>query len=110
MLREINEARKYTEGREKILEGLAKLDLLGLDDWGLEVLDPQQGMDLLEVIEMRHRSKSTLVASCLPLEHWVGTMENRTIAAAVMDRLVHKAHLLCIRGDSLRKDYSALSE
>ncbi|MBU4566753.1 MAG: IS21-like element helper ATPase IstB [Desulfarculus sp.] len=108
LLREIDEARAAKGGRDKFLEGLAKLDLLGLDDWGLEMLDPQQGMDLLEVIEMRHRTKSTLVASCLPLERWVGVMDNRTIGAAVMDRLVHKAHHLCVRGDSLRREYSGL--
>jgi len=108
LLREIDESRSAKGGREKFLEGLAKLDLLGLDDWGLEMLDPQQGMDLLEVIEMRYRTKSTLVASCLPLESWVGVMDNRTIAAAVMDRLVHKAHHLCVRGDSLRREYSGL--
>ncbi|MCF8042606.1 MAG: IS21-like element helper ATPase IstB [Desulfarculaceae bacterium] len=110
LLREIDEARAKRGGREKLLDGLAKLDLLGLDDWGLEMLDPQQGMDLLEVVEMRYRSKSTLVASCLPLESWVGgVMDNRTIAAAVMDRLVHKAHHLCVRGNSLRGEYSGLA-
>lgn len=108
LLREIAEARRNKGGREKFLEDLAKLDLLSLDDWGLEILDPQQGMDLLEVVESRYRSKSTLVASCLPLESWVGLMDNRTIGAAVMDRLVHKAHHLCVRGDSLRKEYSPL--
>ncbi|MCB2193324.1 MAG: IS21-like element helper ATPase IstB [Deltaproteobacteria bacterium] len=110
LLREIDEARLRKGGREKFLEGLAKLDLLSLDDWGLEMLDPQQGMDLLEVVEMRYRTKSTLVASCLPLENWDGVMENRTLAAAVMDRLVHKAHHLNVRGDSLRKEYSPLKD
>lgn len=108
LLREIAEAGGRKGARAKLLDSLAKLDLLSLDDWGLETLSAQQGMDLLEVVEMRHRHKSTLVASSLGLEGWIGIMDNRAIAAAVMDRLVHKAHHLSLRGDSLRREYSPL--
>ncbi|MBU1276793.1 MAG: IS21-like element helper ATPase IstB [Proteobacteria bacterium] len=107
LLRELAEARAK-RGLEKYMEALRRIDLLSLDDWGLEMLDHQQGIDLLEVIEGRDGAKSTLVASCLPLNGWVRFTENHTIGEAILDRLVHNAHQINLQGDSLRKEYSPL--
>ncbi|HHW43852.1 MAG TPA: ATP-binding protein, partial [Desulfotomaculum sp.] len=65
--------------------------------------------DLLEVIDDRWQVRSTIVASQLPLEHWHGLFPDPTVADAVLDRLVHNAHKINLKGESLRKVKSSLS-
>ncbi len=92
------------DGRHaRLLRGLARVDLLILDDWGLATLTPDQGRDLLEIVDDRHARASTIVTSQLPVEHWHETIGNPTIADAILDRLVHNAHRITLTGDSLRK-------
>ena len=86
-----------------MLKGLALVQLLILDDWGLTPLTPEQRRDLLEIVDDRHGRTSTIVTSQLPVEHWHGHIGNPTIADAVLDRLVHSAHRLELKGESLRK-------
>jgi DNA replication protein DnaC len=62
-----------------------------------------QGRDLLEIVDDRHGRGSTIVTSQLPVEHWHEAIANPTIADAILDRLVHNAHRLMLKGDSLRK-------
>jgi DNA replication protein DnaC len=63
----------------------------------------EQRRDLLEIMEDRHARGSTVVTSQLPVEHWHETIGDPTIADAILDRLVHNAHRLSLKGESLRK-------
>lgn len=96
-------AARLTGAYARSLAALARVDLLVLDDWGLEPLNAEQRRDLLEVLDDRYDRRSTLVASQLPLEHWHDYLGDPTLADAILDRLVHNAHKISLRGDSLRK-------
>ena len=87
----------------RLLKALARVELLILDDFGLAPLTPEQGRDLLEVLDDRHGRCSTIVTSQLPVDHWHELIDNPTIADAILDRLVHNAHRLILKGDSMRK-------
>jgi len=87
----------------RLLKTLARVALLILDDWGLAPLTPDQERDLLEVLDDRHGCSSTIVTSQLPIEHWHELIANPTIADAILDRLIHNAHRLILKGDSMRK-------
>ena len=92
------------EGRHlKFLASLAKIDLLILDDWGLAALDDGQRRDLLEIMDDRHGNRSTLITSQLPVENWHEMIGDGTIADAILDRLVHNAHKIRLKGESMRK-------
>jgi DNA replication protein DnaC len=92
------------DGRHaRLLKNLARVELLILDDWGLAPLAPAQGRDLLEIIDDRHGRGSTLVTSQLPVDHWHEIIGDPTVADAILDRLVHNAHRMILKGDSLRK-------
>jgi DNA replication protein DnaC len=77
-----------------------------LDDFGLEALTADQRRDLLEVIEDRYQSSSTLITSQVPVDHWHELIGDPTIADAILDRMVHNAHKLSLRGESRRKSKS----
>jgi len=96
-------AARLTGAYARSLAALARVDLLVLDDWGLEPLNAEQRRDLLEVLDDRYDRRSTLVAAQLPLEHWHDYLGDPTLADAILDRLVHNAHKISLRGDSLRK-------
>jgi DNA replication protein DnaC len=87
----------------RMLKSLARVQLLILDDWGLTPLTAEQRRDLLEIIDDRHGRTFTIVTSQLPVENWHGHIGDPTIADAVLDRLVHSAHRLELKGESLRK-------
>jgi DNA replication protein DnaC len=87
----------------KFMDKLAKQQLLILDDFGLMALDAQQRLDLMEIIEERHAKLSTIIASQLPLANWYEMIGDETIADAIMDRLIHQAHRIEIKGESMRK-------
>jgi DNA replication protein DnaC len=92
------------DGRyRKLLVAYARLDLLILDDWGLAPLTDEQRRDLLEVLDDRHGLRSTIVASQVPVEKWHTVIGDPSIADAALDRLVHNAHKITLKGDSLRK-------
>ena len=78
-------------------------DLLILDDWGPEPLDADQRRDLLEIVEDRYESRSIIVTSQLPVDRWYEIIGNPTIADAILDRLVHNAYRIELKGESLRK-------
>lgn len=75
-----------------------------MDDLGLEVITTRQCNDLLEITEDRYGQTSTILISQLPVEQWYGVMENPTAADAFLDRLIHNAHRLELKGESLRKN------
>ncbi len=74
-----------------------------LDDWGLSPLGAEHRHDLLEVLEDRHGVRSTIVTSQLPVEKWHDVIGDPTFADAILDRLVHNAYRLELKGDSMRK-------
>lgn len=87
----------------KLMHKLAKTDLLVLDEWGMAPLSPGDCRDLLEVIDDRSQLHSTIVVSQFPVENWHAIMADPTLADAIMDRLVHKAHKISMKGESMRK-------
>ena len=94
----------HGDGRfSKLMQQLAKTDVLLLDDWGLEKLSLGQRNDLLEIMEDRHGSKSTLITSQLPIDQWHRSIGDATLADAILDRLLHNAHKLKLKGESMRK-------
>jgi len=93
----------------KLLAKLAKIDVLVLDDWGLSKLMAEQRRDLLEILEDRYDSRSTIVTSQLPLDKWHDIIGDPTLADAILDRLVHNAYKINLRGESMRKRKSLLT-
>ncbi len=87
----------------KLFGQLEKADLLILDDFGLTHLEPKQQPDLMEIIEDRHAKKATIIVSQLPVSKWYEIISEATIADAILDRLVHTAHRIELKGESLRK-------
>lgn len=82
---------------------LSRADLLILDDFGLKPLNQSERHDLLEVIEDRHGSRSTLITSQLPTSHWHEYVNDPTVADALLDRLLQNAYRLELKGESMRK-------
>lgn len=93
----------------KLLGNIAKTDLLVLDDFGLSPLNQEQRHDLLEILEDRHNIKSTIVTSQLPEDHWHEQIGDPTLADAILDRLVHAAYRIQLKGESMRKKKARLT-
>lgn len=87
----------------RLMQQLARTDLLILDDWAIAPLTASQRQDLMELIEDRHGLRSTLIASQLPVEHWHDYLGEPTLADAILDRLLHNAHRLPMKGASMRQ-------
>lgn len=82
---------------------IERSDLLILDDFGLEVFDQQSRLILLEMIEDRYNKKSIIIASQLPVDVWYEVIGDKTISDAVLDRIVHHAHRIELKGESMRR-------
>lgn len=92
------------DGRHARLQRtLGSVQLLILDDWGLEPLDAMARHDLLEILEERYGRRATLVTSQLPVTAWHEVIRDPTYADVILDRLVHNAHRLDLDGDSMRR-------
>jgi DNA replication protein DnaC len=87
----------------KFLDRLLRTQLLALDDYGMAPLNDAQRRDLLEVLDDRYGRRATLVTSQLPLEHWHDVIGDPTFGDAILDRLVHHAHRITLKGPSMRK-------
>jgi len=87
-----------------VLNQLARCELLVLDDFGIDQLTQQDQCDLLEIIEDRHKLKSTLITSQLEIKHWHDYISDPTIADAIMDRILNHAHKMELKGPSMRKE------
>jgi DNA replication protein DnaC len=89
----------------KFLKSLSKASLIVLDDWGLTALSAQDRADLLEILDDRVNTASTLVASQLPVDAWHAYLGEPTLADAILDRLVHHSHRIELKvpGESMRK-------
>ena len=93
----------------KIIKKLAKAKVLIIDDLGLAPMNAQERRDLLEVVEDRHGLASTIVAAQVPIENWHENIRDPTIADAILDRLVHNAYKIKLKGESMRKLRSRLT-
>jgi DNA replication protein DnaC len=91
----------------RLMRQLARVDLLILDDWGPEPLNTEQRRDLLEIVEDRYNSGSLIITSQVPIERWYEIVGNPTLADAILDRVVHNAHRIELKGESLRKKRAA---
>lgn len=85
------------------LAQLARLDVLMLDDLAIAPIGAQERQDLLELLDDRVGSRSTLITSQLPSSAWHQWLNEPTIADAIMDRLLHSAHTIALKGESLRR-------
>ena len=93
----------------KVMKRLLRTRLLVLDDFGLVPLGQAERHDLLEIIEDRHGLSSTIITTQLPIGNWHDTIKDPTIADAILDRLIHNAHKITLKGESMRKLRSNLT-
>jgi len=89
-----------------LLARLARVDVLVIDDWGLAPPKDQERRDLLEIVEDRYGTRSTIITSQVPPTKWHDHIGDPTVADAVCDRLLHNAHRLVLKGPSRRKESS----
>lgn len=94
----------------KLLGSLARVSLLILDDWLRDPLTVSQARDLLEIIDDRYGRAATLLSTQIPVQDWHAHLPDPTLADALLDRLVHNAYTLKLKGDSMRKAYSPLAD
>jgi DNA replication protein DnaC len=94
----------------KLIASLEKTELLIIDDWGLEPLSTAHRHDLLELLEDRHHRKSTIILSQIPVAQWHEYIGDATLADAILDRVIHNAFQLKLKGDSMRKLKNGLAE
>ncbi|MEA2104008.1 MAG: IS21-like element helper ATPase IstB [Candidatus Cloacimonadota bacterium] len=95
---------KRAEGNYlKWLKKIQKIQLLILDDLGLMSLSNEQTQELLEVIESRNTTGSIIITSQLPVNEWYAYFKNPTLADAIMDRVIHNAYKINLKGESMRK-------
>jgi DNA replication protein DnaC len=87
----------------RLMRQLARVDLLILDDWGPEPLLAEQRRDLLEIVEDRYSSGSMIITSQVPVDRWYEIVGDPTLADAILDRIIHNAHRIALKGESLRK-------
>lgn len=94
----------------KILDKIGRVDVLILDDWGVTIMNESQRKDLLEIIEDRYNTRSTIIASQLPMDSWHELIGDPIVADALLDRLIHNAHKIQMKGESMRKKINSLAE
>ena len=90
----------------KEMARIEKQDLLIIDDFGIQPFDHQSRLSLLEVIEDRHGKRSTIFTSQVPIKQWHDIIGEQTVADAILDRIVHNAHRIELKGESLRRKFS----
>ena len=106
-----NTARLFTKFRLAKVDGtyikelkrLSKVELLILDDYGLQAFDNQARESLMDIIDDRFNQTSTIVSSQIPVSAWYDIIGEGTIADAILDRLVNSSHRIDLKGESLRK-------
>lgn len=94
----------------KLLEALSKTKVLIIDDWLRNPVTESQTADLLEILEDRYGRASTMLATQIPVEDWHDRLSNPTLSDAVMDRVIHNAYRLDLKGESMRKSRSPLHQ
>jgi len=91
----------------KLLQRLARTQLLLVDDFGMAPLDDFARRDLLEVLDDRYQRRATLVTSQTPTDHWHELIGDPTFGDAILDRLLHNAHRITLKGASMRRVYDS---
>ncbi|CAO0824326.1 hypothetical protein DFAR_570039 [Desulfarculales bacterium] len=86
----------------------SKINLLILDDWGLEKLSREQRLDMLEVLEDRYGRGSTIVTAQMPVDQWHETISDSILADAILNRLIHNAYKISLKGESMKKMLASL--
>ena len=100
----------HGDGRfAKLMAGYAKTDLLILDDWGLAPFTAAQRRDMLELLDDRYGIRSTLVTSQMPVDKWHALIGDPTLGDAILDRLVHNAYRIELKGESMRRRATKLT-
>lgn len=95
------------EGRlSRLITTLERIRLLIIDDWGPEPLTAEQRRDLLEIVDDRYEKGSLLITSQVPISRWHELVGNPTLGDAILDRIVHRAHRIELKGPSLRKRHA----
>jgi len=92
----------------KEIKKIEKTDVLIIDDFGIQHLDTQSRLSLLEILEDRHGKKSTIIISQLPVTKWHEIIGDPTIADAICDRIIHSSFRIELKGESVRKRYTKL--
>jgi DNA replication protein DnaC len=85
------------------LARLARIDVLVIDDWAMAPLNETERREVWEICEDRYQTRSTLLTSHLPVSRWHEQIGDPNIADGILDRLVHNAHRIEMRGESMRK-------
>jgi DNA replication protein DnaC len=99
----------YADGSfDRLLSKLAKVDVLGIDDWGLTSLGEMERRHFLEVMDDRGGSRSTILTSQFPVDNWHDLIGNPTLADAVMERILSNSYRLLLSGDTMRPVKKAL--
>lgn len=93
----------------KLAQKIAKRDLLVIDDWLRDPVSPEQARHIIDILDDRFRNRSTLLTSQAPVPSWHERFKDPTLADAILDRIVHDAYRLELKGDSMRKDTSPLT-
>jgi DNA replication protein DnaC len=94
---------RLANAASRLMRRLAKVDLLILDDWAMTDLTAQQRRDLMEIVDDRHDRRSIILATQVPVDRWHDMIGDPTYADAILDRVVHTAARLELKGESLRK-------
>ena len=95
---------------QKEMSRLERLNLLILDDWGLQPLDQHAQLALLQIMEDRHGKSATIITSQLPVNKWHDYIGEPTLADAILDRITHKAHRLDLKGESMRRKQRVVTD
>ncbi len=99
----------YADGSlANLLKKIAKAHVLVLDDWGLAKIEERQYREFLEILDDRHGQGSTVITSQFPLSAWHEVIPDPTVADALLDRLIHNAHRIELKGESMRKTHTPL--
>lgn len=94
----------------KLLKTIAGLNLLIIDDWGIESLTAATRNDLMEIMDDRYGQSSTIMISQLPTDQWYMAIGDNTLADAILDRLMHNSHRINLKGESIRKKLNSLTQ
>lgn len=94
----------------KLLKAIASINMLIIDDWGLEPLNTATRNDLMEIMDDRYEHSATVIISQLPTEQWYQAIGDNTLADAILDRLMHNAHRINLKGESMRKKMNSLTQ
>lgn len=104
---------KMAKADGSYIKEIAKIErqnLLILDDFGIQPLDTQSRLALMEIIEDRHGKTSIIITSQIPVSKWHEVIGEKTVADAILDRIIHEAHRLELKGESLRKKQQKKNE